>query len=335
MEQFANNAITSLAVATGSGNASITVTSAALFPTTGTFRILMDTEILLVTAVAGNVFSVDRGAEGTVAAAHLVLTQITAIVTKGALTQLHADTSFFADDFSNRPPPGFLGRVFFDTSTQLAWVDDGVNWNPWPGSGSVGAPPGPVVGWTDISATQGGNTATFVADRDTWRFDLPAGSSVTGGGLIDCRVWARAVPALPYSVVTEMALERALDTSSFLFVGWRASGSGKMVLAGLRQNNQGTVIPFVAKMNNTQNVSILAGIAGQSGHLLNPLKGLLFLVEEDATNRTVSIGIGDPSYMQIHQESRTNFLTANEIIVGIGQENGVPAIGRIRSYLQA
>src|SRR5207247_4762369 len=52
------------------GDTSLIVTSAASFPASGQFRILIGDELLLVTAVAGTTFTVTRGIENTTAAAH-------------------------------------------------------------------------------------------------------------------------------------------------------------------------------------------------------------------------------------------------------------------------
>ena len=61
-EQFANNAQSTLTAAITAGATSLTVQSAAAFPSSPQFRILIDSEILLVTAVSGNTFTVTRAA---------------------------------------------------------------------------------------------------------------------------------------------------------------------------------------------------------------------------------------------------------------------------------
>src|SRR5439155_1378340 len=77
-EQFANAPVlstpsaawTTLASSILAGDTSLTVTSAAAFPAVPQFRILIDDELLIVTALAGAVWTVTRAAEGTVAAHH-------------------------------------------------------------------------------------------------------------------------------------------------------------------------------------------------------------------------------------------------------------------------
>jgi hypothetical protein len=85
-EKFSNDAQSTLTAAIAAGDASLTVASAAAFPSSGNFRLLIDSEILLVTAVAGNTFTVGRGQEGTTAAAHANGAYATHVLTAGALT---------------------------------------------------------------------------------------------------------------------------------------------------------------------------------------------------------------------------------------------------------
>lgn len=86
IEQFANAAQSTLASDIDETTTSVTVASPTLFPTIGQFRLLVDTEIMLVTAVASGVFTVSRGVEGTTAAQHLAGATATAIVTAGAIS---------------------------------------------------------------------------------------------------------------------------------------------------------------------------------------------------------------------------------------------------------
>jgi microcystin-dependent protein len=62
-EQYANDAVTTLAAGITSSATSLTVASAGAFPTSGNFRIRIDGEILTVTAVSGATFTVSRATE--------------------------------------------------------------------------------------------------------------------------------------------------------------------------------------------------------------------------------------------------------------------------------
>jgi hypothetical protein len=99
-EKFANSASSTLSGGIGSGDGSLVVTSAALFPATPQFRIICENEIMLVTGVAGTTFSVDRGQEGTVATSHGDGFTVTHILTAGALTQLKTDAFSPGGDLS-------------------------------------------------------------------------------------------------------------------------------------------------------------------------------------------------------------------------------------------
>lgn len=70
MEVFSNNAQSTLDGSIDNAVTSLDVQSATLFPTTGNFRIRIDDEIMLVTGVSADTFTVDRAEEGTAAASH-------------------------------------------------------------------------------------------------------------------------------------------------------------------------------------------------------------------------------------------------------------------------
>lgn len=89
-EQFANRAETSLSTAITAGQTSILVSSAAGFPTTGQFRILIDNEWMLVTSVAGSTFTVQRGVEGSTAASHGAGSLVVHTLTAGAIAAVLA-----------------------------------------------------------------------------------------------------------------------------------------------------------------------------------------------------------------------------------------------------
>ena len=96
-EQLVNNARTALSSGVSIGATSISVASASGFPTDGNFRILVDSEIMQVTAVSGTTFTVVRGVEATSDAAHNSGAAVCAITTAGALRQIVADDLLFAN----------------------------------------------------------------------------------------------------------------------------------------------------------------------------------------------------------------------------------------------
>jgi hypothetical protein len=91
VEVYANNAATTLNGGINNVVTSLIVTSASGFPSTGNFRILVDAEIMLVTAVSGTTFTVTRGVESTTATTHGNGAAVTHILTAGSLAQGFSD----------------------------------------------------------------------------------------------------------------------------------------------------------------------------------------------------------------------------------------------------
>jgi hypothetical protein len=84
-EQFANNAQTTLNGGITAAATSLIVADPSNFPATPQFRILIDSELMLVTSVAGSTFTVTRGLENTAAAAHSNGATVTQVLTAGVM----------------------------------------------------------------------------------------------------------------------------------------------------------------------------------------------------------------------------------------------------------
>ncbi len=82
-EQFSNLAQTTLSGGISAGATSLTVSSASGFPASAQFRIVIDQEIFLVTAVSGTTFTITPGYEGTITASHTSGAAVAHILTAG------------------------------------------------------------------------------------------------------------------------------------------------------------------------------------------------------------------------------------------------------------
>lgn len=102
-EQLANNALTTLAVAIDADDTAVTVASHAAFPATAQFRVLIHSELLLVTAGAGSAtWTVTRGIEGTTPAPHALGSTVAHVLTAGALDAfVHAPTGVAPGSYSS------------------------------------------------------------------------------------------------------------------------------------------------------------------------------------------------------------------------------------------
>ena len=89
VEQFSNNASSTLNGAITNVATTLVVTSAALFPVAvagvSQFRVIIEAEILIVTNTAGNTWTATRGAEGSTAAGHATSIAVVHILTSGSL----------------------------------------------------------------------------------------------------------------------------------------------------------------------------------------------------------------------------------------------------------
>ncbi len=86
-EKFSNFGASTLNGGINNSVTTLIVTSAATFPSSGQFRILIGSEIMLVTAVSTNTFTVTRGVESTSAASHSNADAVTQILTAASLAQ--------------------------------------------------------------------------------------------------------------------------------------------------------------------------------------------------------------------------------------------------------
>ncbi len=93
IDSFTNNASTTLSSSIADGTTTtIHVVSAAPFPGSGQYRIIIDSELLLVTGGQGTTtWTVTRGVEGTAGAAHASGANVVEVLTAAALTGTFMD----------------------------------------------------------------------------------------------------------------------------------------------------------------------------------------------------------------------------------------------------
>lgn len=191
-EKFANKPATTLNGGIDGVVTSLTVTDASAFPSTGQFRIIIDAEYMLVTAVSGNNFTVQRGAESSTAFPHSNGASVEHILTAGAVNLLvQTDDSRLSD---NRTASGIktattvvaVSSATAPTAGQVLTATSGTaaDWEtPAPGSTLVTLA-------VDISLTTSANTAIDTRPAtptgiNRWKLisiDLRLKVAVTGGG---------------------------------------------------------------------------------------------------------------------------------------------------------
>jgi hypothetical protein len=143
IEIFQNSSASTLNGAINNSVTSLVVTDASKFPATGNFRIIIDSEILLVTAVSGTTFTIVRGIEGTTAAAHSNGAAITHVLTAGSFQQWLTDRGIIINTNPGDRKPVTAGT--YDEEFE----------------GTIDTLPS---GWSWVSAPSGGDTWTLNSD---------------------------------------------------------------------------------------------------------------------------------------------------------------------------
>lgn len=163
-----------------SGATSLKVAAATGFPAAAQYRILIENEILIVTAGAGTTtWTVTRGAEGTTAASHNDGVTVTHILTAGGLTGVCGQT-ILSDVSANIPAAGVVGRIYAPTNGTHLLRDTGSAWSPW----------GPAFPMTTPFAQTGPQTTTLSGN----------GGSITSGATSLNVASSSGFPATPFLV---------------------------------------------------------------------------------------------------------------------------------------
>jgi virginiamycin B lyase len=130
-EQFANDATSILAVAVSITDLTITVVSAATFPPITPFRIMIDDEIMMVTGIALNVFTVTRGEEETAITTHTIGSEVSQAFTNESFFAW-SECRFGTGSRASLPSPELDGRLYL--TQDPGWYifrENGVAWRAW------------------------------------------------------------------------------------------------------------------------------------------------------------------------------------------------------------
>jgi hypothetical protein len=159
----------------GASDTTLTVSSAGPFPSVAQFRVLVDSELMLVTAVAGSVFTVLRGQESTTATAHVQGSIVAHVLTAAALNQLKLDAVALVPA---PPVVTFNGDLGGSSSTQNVQSI---------GTGAATVSTAGAINWANTSTVTLGQsavtTASTVAPPVTISSASATGTASTGGDI--------------------------------------------------------------------------------------------------------------------------------------------------------
>ena len=317
-ERFANGGLSSLDAGINDSVTSLTVKSAAGFPTGGNFRIIIDSEIMLVTDVQGKTFTVTRAQEGTSAVSHDADAAVFHVLTAGALAQRDID-QFATGAITSRDAAGQAGRLYLPTEGFVS-QDNGSLWDMM--ALSRFTPPASAdFAWVN----QGSST---VADSKGMMVLSPPG--VASGENV--RALVKSAPSTPYEITVAMlALSPPYTTASAMAqygICWRESGSGKLLLYGPGMASYPTTFNYTQMTNPTT-------VSANQLQVSLPAPGIVWIrFADDGANRLVKVSMDGFNFEPVAAtQSRTTFLTADQVGVFANSYKTGNVLPRIISFL--
>jgi hypothetical protein len=269
-ERFVNNAITTLNGSINASQTTLIVVNASSFPTNGNFRIIIDSELMLVTGVSGTTFTVTRAIESTIGATHASGKDVKAVLTKGALNRSY--TEIIGDITDNTPKLG----SFTDKNGAL------LN----------------KASFTEIN-TAG---ATF-SDFEGGIKCLSNGDSGTS-----VRMLARALPSTPYTITiafTQFYYEPTGSDFPQAGIGWRDSGTNELHLCIAHANSS---FPFGHEVSTFVDENSFNGsdFAADPFYAATNLRWLQ--INDDGVNFKFRVGANGVDWFELADVSRTSWL---------------------------
>lgn len=204
-ERFANDAESTLSASINDSVTTVTVDDASAFPTEGDFRIIIQNELLLVTAVSGNDLTVVRGIEGTAAAAHPESESVFHIITTSGLEKYVSENVHGNQDPTLPPLRLYDSSDNVLTMASFAWVNQAPATASDLGSGAI---------LMDAISTAGNHMLT------------------------------RPAPTPPYTIVAAFKPHLHHNNTCSVFLGFRESGTGKLALIAVAKANEHFVYDY-------------------------------------------------------------------------------------------
>ncbi len=340
-EQFANDATSILAGDISDIDTSLTVVSASLFPTTAPFRVMIDEEVMMVTSVLGNVFTVTRAIEETVAAPHSTGAEVSGVFTNSAFFAF-SECRFGTGIRSSLPVPELDGRLFLTQNPGwYVYREDSLAWRAW----------GPIFqlyegidvedeswNWTNVN-----DDVNPIAGVTDWFGDLNfyVGPNVGAGENMKLftQPTAEVIPSSPpYTVTVAFSASLAPVNQTSCGIVFRESSTDKFIIFRLMYDDTSiTKRDIVMSLDkytdpNTFNSNYKTLSAGT---LIGP--AVFFRMEDDSVNLKWYFSNDGFNFSLFDSHSRTNFLASgpDEIGIGFGTNNTTGAVGmNVHSWLK-
>lgn len=280
-ERKANNAQNTLSSAITAGATSLTVVSASSFPTNPQFRIKINNELLLVTAVSGTTFTITRGIEGTTAAAHGNSDTVTLVETQaGQVRHLR--------DWTN--PLLEVGRPMqlLDASGNTLTASS----------------------FTDVNMTNGTKT-----DQTGGAILLEHN---TQGAVNDYAIIKKASPTAPWTFRVGFIPNLLNETGDFPSAGpvLRESSTGELYAFRILARDLGTTVDVVKLTTPTASSTAFLSFLDWTHPGIVWME-----IEDNNTNVIFKLSADGVNFITIGQESRTAFMAGGPDEIGFAVNN--------------
>lgn len=313
-EKFANQAQDYLASGINNSVTSLTLVSASEFPTSGNFRIRVDSEFMLVTAVSGNTFTVTRGVESSTAVSHSAGAIVSLIMTAGSLNQFFTD-NITLDVATNRPASERGGKIYKDSDSPFAYMDTGTAWY---GLGPTWVLTPPNSGSFTWFRQQ---TATIDTSRGGISMYDPGNGSSATTNVVGLKT---AIASTPYTLTAGFLVNVYPTSYNQVMIGLYDNSSTKLHTLGF-QFSSGTFNYLGAKYNSP--TSFNNGYFSIDGRGFQ--SSVLWLrISNDGVNKKCWCSNDGYNWLLIDTQGATDFLTPTHFMWGME-----PAPGPISAWL--
>jgi hypothetical protein len=325
LEKFANLAQSTLNTSINNSTTSVIVNDASSFPSVN-FRIAIDREIMLVTGVSSNTFTVTRGAESSTATSHSSGAQVTHVVTAGALNQFRLD-NIAQGTYASLPAAGQAGRIYATTDSDYILEDNGSAWKAY----------GPVkpCGLMKSSDYTWINQGAAVADFSKGSLSLYNNTSGQSHNIV-----YKAAPSTPYTVTIQLdiwpCLTGQFHGTNMMFID-TSSGKFTNLQIGAVIGSSFVLGWWTEKWTNATTFS-----AGYSSNQYPQNGGGMgwprfMQLSDDGSTRYYRYSYDGDVFFTADTRGHTDFITPNAVGISIrvdGSDNAIKAI-KVYSWIES
>lgn len=297
-EKFANSVSTTLSTdITTLGQTTIIVVSATGFPADPQFRILVNGEIMLVTAVSGTTWTVTRGVESTQTTTCAAGTLVEHIFTAGALSKLREELVSIGT-YANLPTSSQqTGDLYVPTDSFYDFIRyNGSSWDHFRNGRKLTVPVDASYSWDNAG------TGTVVT---TYGGVIGFTNPGTSGQL---QVRYKTAPATPYTITMACLPHYIQTNSSFVGFAFR-DATGKLATAGIGYSSSAWNYRISKWTTTTSFSADYTSGAVPPMVVHGPVTWLQ--ISNTGTNRIYRVSSNGINWTQLHTIDNTDFMNAS------------------------